>query len=87
MIAGPLTDVESSLSVADVHPFGGDWLLDKISFVFLDSILMEMIDVPFSLNPLAEDMTIWAFSSNGVFSLFSAYALSKGLNPLNTSLM
>jgi ABC-type sulfate transport system permease subunit len=71
LIAGPLTDVESSLSVADVHPFGGDWLLDKISFVFLESILMEMIDVPFSLNPLAEDMTIWAFSSNGVFSLYS----------------
>ncbi len=86
LIAGPLTDVESSLSVVDVHPFGGDCLLDKISFVFLESILMEMIDVPFSLNPLAEDMTISAFSSNGVFSLYSAYALSKGLNPLNTSL-
>ena len=48
LIVGPLTKVESSLSVADVHSFGGDWLLDKISFAFLESNLMEMIAIPFS---------------------------------------
>ena len=46
------------MSVADVHPFGGDWLLDKISFVILECILLEMIAAPFSLNPLAEDMIV-----------------------------
>ncbi len=57
-VIDPLAGEQSSLSVADVHPFGGDWLLDKISFVILECILLEMIAAPFSLNPLAEDMIV-----------------------------
>ncbi len=57
-VVDPLTEVESSLSVANVHPFGGDWLLDKISFVIPECILLEMIAAPSSLNPFAEDMIV-----------------------------
>ena len=67
-------------------PFGRDWLLDKISFVIPECILLQMSAAPFSLNPLAEDMIVWAFSSNEVFSLNSTYSLAKDLNPLNISL-
>ena len=68
LIAGPLTEAEFNLSVADIHPLMGEWHLDKISFVFPEFILLEMLAIPFSLNPSADDVIIWAFSSSGNFS-------------------
>jgi hypothetical protein len=82
LIAGPLTEAEFNLSIANVHPLMGEWHLDKISFVLSESILLEILAIPFSLNPSADDVIIWAFSSSGNFSLQSAYLLAKGLDPL-----
>ena len=33
----------------------------------------------------AKDVSCWAFSKDGSFSLKSSYLLAKGLNPLNPS--
>ena len=68
LIAGPLTKAEFNLFVVDVHPLMGEWHLDKISFVLPESILLEILAIPFSLNPSADDVFIWAFSSSGNFS-------------------
>jgi hypothetical protein len=87
LIAGPLTEAEFNLSIADVHPLMGEWHLDKISFVLSESILLEILAIPFSLNPSADDVIIWAFSSSGNFSLQSAYLLAKGLDPLEPTSM
>ncbi|GMY07340.1 transposon tx1 uncharacterized 149 kda protein [Fagus crenata] len=84
-ISGPLSPGDLSLTVADVHPFGGQWLLDKLSFVLPDHLLLELLATPFSSNPLSNDLVLWAFSSNGAFSLHSAYLLSKGFIPAKPS--
>jgi ribonuclease HI len=85
LISGPLSPDDLSLTVADVHPFGGQWLLDKLSFVLPDHLLLELLATPFSSNPLSNDLVLWAFSSNGAFSLHSAYLLSKGFIPAKPS--
>ena len=41
--------------------------------------------VPFSMDLNAKDVSCWAFSKDGSFSLKSSYLLAKGLNPLNPS--
>ena len=41
--------------------------------------------IPFSLNSNSEDVSCWAYSKDGPFSLKFAYLLAKGLNPLNPS--
>ncbi|GMY07241.1 transposon tx1 uncharacterized 149 kda protein [Fagus crenata] len=81
LISGPLSLDDLSLTVADVHPFGSHWLLDKLSFVLPDHLILELLAIPFSSNPLSNDLVLWAFSSNGDFSLHSAYLLSKGFSP------
>jgi ribonuclease HI len=85
LISGPLSLDDLSLTVANVHPFGGQWLLDKLSFVLPDHLLLELLATPFSSNPLSNDLVLWAFSSNGAFSLHSAYLLSKGFIPAKPS--
>ena len=85
LISGPLTLDDLSLTVADVHPFGGHWLIDKLSFVLPDHIILDLLATSFSSNPLSNDLVVWAFSSNGAFSLHSAYLLSKYLVPTNPS--
>jgi hypothetical protein len=59
--------------------------MDKLSFALLDHILLDLLATPFSSNPLSNDLVVWAFSSNGAFSLHSAYLLLKGLVPANPS--
>uniref|UniRef100_A0A2N9F3E9 Protein kinase domain-containing protein n=1 Tax=Fagus sylvatica TaxID=28930 RepID=A0A2N9F3E9_FAGSY len=85
LISGPLTLDDLSLTVADVHPFGGHWLIDKLSFVLPDHIILDLLATSFSSNPLSNDLVVWAFSSNGAFSLHSAYLLLKDLVPTNPS--
>ena len=59
--------------------------MDKLSFVLPDHLLLELLATPFSANPLSNDLVLWAFSSNGAFSLHSAYLLSKGFIPAKPS--
>ena len=81
-IQGPLTTSEESLLLSDVSS-GNSWNFGLLSFDFPFNLLQEIRATPFSTSSSMEDTIIWGFSSDGDFSLKSAYYLAKGLNPLN----
>lgn len=56
---------------------------ESISFVLPEALMQEIRGIPLAANTAQEDILIWAFSKDGLFTLSSAYLLAKGLNPLN----
>ena len=54
-----------------------------ISFNLPETILQEIQDIPLATNLDLKDKLVWAFLEDGLFSLKSAYLITKDLNPLN----
>lgn len=67
---------EENLLVKDFNG-PGRWDWSKLSFLLLDSVLMELKSIPHStLVSSMEDRLIWSGTSNGDFDLKSAYYLA-----------
>ena len=71
--------------VADIRDQGSKWFKSVLSIELPEELRNQIQDIPFSLDPNTEDVSCWAYSKDGSFSLKSAYLLAKGLNPLNPS--
>ena len=71
--------------VADIRDEGRNWFQSFLSLDLPKELQSQIQEVPFSLDLNTEDVSCWAFSKDGSFSLKSAYLLAKGLNPLNPS--
>ena len=84
-IQGPLTRVELNLLVADIKDQGSNWYQSILSIELPKEVRNQIQATPFSLDSNSEDVSCWAYSKDGSFSLKSAYLLAKGLNPLNPS--
>ena len=68
------------MRIVDVVGSGyGEWDWSRLSFQLLDSILMSIKSIPFSiLNSREEDRLSWSDSNLGEFDLKSAYVLATG---------
>ena len=71
--------------VADIRDQGSNWFQSVLSFELPVELCKQIQEVPFSLDQNTEDVSCWAYSKNGSFTLKSVYLLAKGLNPLNPS--
>ncbi len=84
IIKGPLTLLEDIMLVSELYN-DNCWNFELLSVELPLTIQYEILGTPPPLyaNLMAEDIIIWAFSSNGQFSLKSAYCIAKVLNLLN----
>ena len=83
LIEGPLNRDEDQVTVNQCFDNEREWRSQSISFVIPEQILNVIKATPLSLNRNAKDSLRWAFSKDGIFSLRSAYLLTRNLNPLN----
>ncbi|OMP01064.1 reverse transcriptase [Corchorus capsularis] len=76
LISGPLMFGEEELMVKDCIGNDGEWNLDKISFCFPLSISSKILSTAFCFQGEVSDSFCWYNSSNGQFSLSSAYDIA-----------
>ena len=84
IIESPLTLLEDIMLVSELYK-DNCWNFELLSVELHLTIQHEILGNPPPLyaNLMAEDIIIWAFSSNGQFSLKLAYCIAKGLNLFN----
>ena len=68
--------------VADIRDEGRNWFQSFLSFDLPEDLQSQIQEVPFSLDLSTKDVSCWAFSKDGSFSLKSAYLLAKRFKPL-----
>ena len=83
ILSSPLNYQEENSLVAQFVDDYGNWKWDNLSFVLPQSLLSIINAIPVNHSSFCEDLTAWAPSKDGNFSLKSAYSLGKGLNVLN----
>ncbi|OMO94467.1 reverse transcriptase [Corchorus capsularis] len=80
LIQGPLNKGEDSMLVRDCFPPAGGWNLDSISLTLPPDFVDTILSIPFSLRDNVSDSFCCKYSSNGNFSLNSAYDLANGFD-------
>lgn len=61
--------MEANLLVADISDQGSNWFQSVLYVELLEELRSQIQEVPFSLDLNTEDVSCWAFSKDGSFSL------------------
>ncbi|OMO88470.1 reverse transcriptase [Corchorus capsularis] len=76
IIHGPFNRNEENIKVSSCVNLDGTWNFDCVSFVLPDFIIDKIHAIPYCLQNPREDTFTWNLSSNGEFSLDTAYILA-----------
>ena len=79
---GPFNIGEETQLVSHAINNYGNWNL-QLSFDLPNNVIKLIQAIPTNLASQVDDLVAWAFTSDGNFSLRTAYSAAKGLNVFN----